>query len=41
LIMASNDPSSFAAPRAIENAPHCEVVANVLELMLDTSSHEQ
>jgi hypothetical protein len=32
---------ALAAARAIENAPHCEVLCNVLELMLDTGSHEQ
>jgi hypothetical protein len=32
---------NLTAPRAIENAPHCEFLRNVLELMLDSSCHKQ
>jgi hypothetical protein len=32
---------NLTTTRAIKNAPHGEVVADVLELMLDSRSHEQ
>jgi hypothetical protein len=37
----ASSPGTLSTARAIENSVHCEVFGDVLELMLDASSHEQ